>query len=291
MRHTRRQRQAHTASTKHKAQAPPSSVWMSKFHPPQTSPSKGTATTAKSKYDKAMFDLTKWPFNNPKTSENEGRSTRNNWYPILADLHSKAIQHKDANGNVVRTVNLPAYETYISNYLGSKVMNDGSYVAADNKAYWSRNYLNLYNKIANGGTVDYLNNPFNKQLNALGKIYGGGDSDVQFSDDFKTSMSDISGFAKTMQQLSDPSVNTNGNVTINRVTVASGDPVADERINAILNNTYRVRAERVEYLLEQVLIKMDNIDTSGTGGSGTTATPEMFTNDGIPAAVERLSRG
>jgi hypothetical protein len=255
------------------------------------SPSKGTATIvpSKSKYDKEMFDLTKWPFNNPKTPENEGLSTRNSWYPMLADLHSKAIQRKDANGNDARSGNLPAYETYISNYLGSKVMNDGSYVAADNKAYWSRNYLNLYNKIANGRTVDYLNNPFNKQLNALGNIYGGGDSDFSLPNQFSTSMNDISGFAKTISTLQDNDSN-GGNVTINRVTVASGDPNADARVNALLNNTYRVRAERVEALLEKILEKMDN-DPTGTGGSDITPSDNMFNNNNIPTAVERLSRG
>lgn len=130
---------------------------------------------------------------------------------------------------------------------------------------------------------------FPKELKALKNVYGHGDSDFSLPNQFSTSMNDISGFAKTMSTLQGNDSN-GGNVTINRVTVASGDADMDARVNALLNNTYRVRAERVEALLEKILEKMDN-DPTGTGGSDITPSDNMFNNNNIPTAVERLSRG
>ena len=147
---------------------------------------------------------------------------------------------------------------------------------------WSKDFTkwdNNPNKYSQG---------FPKELKALKEVYGAGDSNLQLPDTFTTSMNDISGFAKTLSQLG--STDSNGNVTINRVTVASNDPTIDKNIQAILNNTFNVREERVEQLLEEILERMNN-QPSGTGGRGTTQTPNLFNDNNIPVAVERLSRG
>ena len=159
--------------------------------------------------------------------------------------------------------------------------------STDQLSHWGSWALDYYNW--NHNPNKYADE-FPEELKALKNVYGAGDSGIDFGDGFKTSMNDISGFTKTLSQLTDPTADSSSGVTINRVTVASNDPESDKRINAILNNTFKVRAERVEYLLERIIERMDN-EPSGTGGSGTTATPEMFTNNDIPVAVERLSRG
>lgn len=120
----------------------------------------------------------------------------------------------------------------------------------------------------------------------LGDLYnaywGSGDSNAEIPDISQS----------TNNAWQDLLFNTNGadqnsNVTINRITVASNSSEQEQRIERLLNNTYNVRAERVEQLLEQILDKMDNPDKTPTNPS----TPSMFTNDDIPKAVHRLSQG
>ena len=145
-----------------------------------------------------------------------------------------------------------------------------------------------------GWSLDYNNwntNPnkyaseFPKELKALKKVYGMGDTNQSIipplSDDFMDKVNQFNSISNIPQ-----------NPTINHIQVTTNDIDADKRLNAILNNTYKVREERVEYLLERILDKLDDKnDPSGIGGNNTSSVDDMFDNNYIPNAVERLSRG
>ena len=82
------------------------------------------------------------------------------------------------------------------------------------------------------------------------------------------------------------------NITVNNVNVSPNNDEANRRLNAILNNTFKVREERVEYLLEKILEKMDDKDKpSGIGDVDNTSSVNMFDDEYIPTAITRLSRG
>ena len=70
----------------------------------------------------------------------------------------------------------------------------------------------------------------------------------------------------------------------------SNSKAQDARLNAILRNTYDVRDEQVAALLRKILKKLEETkkdDNPRTGGSS----PNLFNDDRIPQAVQRLSKG
>lgn len=104
----------------------------------------------------------------------------------------------------------------------------------------------------------------------------------RFNDTFDTSLIDTS---------IPESDGNNQPIIVNRyITYDEGKN--DERLKMILSNTYNVRARRVEELLEEIIEKMDDNDDKPkpTGGSGTknTTSSNMFDENGIPKALQRL---
>ncbi|MBR1988139.1 MAG: peptidoglycan DD-metalloendopeptidase family protein [Clostridia bacterium] len=104
----------------------------------------------------------------------------------------------------------------------------------------------------------------------------------RFNDTFDTSLIDTS---------IPESDGNNQPIIVNRyITYDEGKN--DERLKMILSNTYNVRARRVEELLEEIIEKMDDNDDKPkpTGGSGTrnTTPSNMFDENGIPKALQRL---
>jgi murein DD-endopeptidase MepM/ murein hydrolase activator NlpD len=77
---------------------------------------------------------------------------------------------------------------------------------------------------------------------------------------------------------------------INNYEIKPDDSVKIEYLNKILTNTYSVRAERIEELLETIIEKMDD-DKSDIDTTNTSSTPKLFNDDSIPSQVTRLSRG
>lgn len=85
-----------------------------------------------------------------------------------------------------------------------------------------------------------------------------------------------------------------GPTIINKYEIRPNDDEQRENLRKILSNTYNVRAERVEELLERIIIILDNVDKSSkkpseNNKSGTS--PKLFDDDRIPTQVTRLSRG
>lgn len=81
---------------------------------------------------------------------------------------------------------------------------------------------------------------------------------------------------------------------INNYEIKSDDTEKRKQLKAILTNTYNVRAERIEELLEKILEKMEDKDgttskpkSNNIGGT----TPKLFDDDKIPSQVMRLYTG
>lgn len=81
---------------------------------------------------------------------------------------------------------------------------------------------------------------------------------------------------------------------INNYEIKSDNTEKREQLKAILSNTYNVRAERIEELLEKILEKMEGKDgttskpkSNNIGGT----TPKLFDDDKIPSQVMRLYTG
>ena len=86
--------------------------------------------------------------------------------------------------------------------------------------------------------------------------------------------------------------NANQPIVINKYNVTANRQAQTERLNMILNNTYNVRSERIEELLERILEAIeddDNKPKSGGGKPGTTGTtPNLFDDSSIPKQVQKL---
>ena len=83
----------------------------------------------------------------------------------------------------------------------------------------------------------------------------------------------------------------NGGVTIIKYDTSARNKVWDERLQMLLNNTYKVKSDRIEELLEAILDKMDDDKPSHGGPSSQSSDFNMFSNNDIPQAVQRLMRG
>ena len=81
-------------------------------------------------------------------------------------------------------------------------------------------------------------------------------------------------------------------IVINKFDVSSNKQAQTERLGMILNNTYNVRSERIEELLERILevIDKDNKPKSGGVGKFDTrgSTSSLFDNSSIPKHVQKL---
>ena len=98
---------------------------------------------------------------------------------------------------------------------------------------------------------------------------------------------DYSKFTQMYQTSDTPST------TYQQYVITSTDGSADqERLHAILTNTYNVRAERVEELLEEISNKLDDMkpQSQSTSNASTDMASNMFSDNTIPAAVDRISR-
>lgn len=85
------------------------------------------------------------------------------------------------------------------------------------------------------------------------------------------------------------------NVAQTILSTSSSDEIEkreQERLNKILNNTYNVRSERIEKLLEDIIKKMDEVSSStnnsGRNNNSSTSSMSNMFSDRIPRQVERL---
>ena len=184
-----------------------------------------------------------------------------------------------------------------------------------NTAHTQEQWHNLRTKYLNGKAKD--KSLFSGELENLHMaMYGHGDT----SDDgtealgkaLGSNVSDLGGIAKIMgvltgndtydatasndgippldTDITDTSEDSGGQTIVNKYSIMSNSKAQDARLNAILRNTYDVRDEQVAALLRKILKKLEETkkdDNPRTGGSS----PNLFNDDRIPQAVQRLSKG
>lgn len=79
---------------------------------------------------------------------------------------------------------------------------------------------------------------------------------------------------------------------INNYNIQTNETDRKNRLRAILSNTYNVRAEKIEKLLEIIIEKMDNnSSTKKPTTAGSNQTTDLFSNDEIPSQLVRLYSG
>lgn len=262
-------------------------------------------------------DSDMWEFRTWFTDGVSG-NTRLKYYDELAKYHKMAMEGKDKNGSTPLGSKKTAINAYQLKYRNSKYKGEGSTVeeTPDSSMYWKMLYLDTYNKHKDAALVDYSTYPVSQQIDALEKIYAKGDS----SDDgtevlgnaLKGNVSDLGGIAKIMgvltgndtydatassegippldTDLTDTMEDSGGQTIVNKYSIMSNSKAQDARLNAILRNTYDVRDEQVAAILRKILRKLEENkkeDNPRTGGSS----PNLFNDDRIPQAVQRLSKG
>lgn len=184
-----------------------------------------------------------------------------------------------------------------------------------NTAHTQEQWHNLRTKYLNGKTKD--KSLFSGELQNLHMaMYGHGDTPDDgteaLSNALGSNVSDLGGIAKIMgvltgndtydatassegippldTDLTDTMEDSGGQTIVNKYSIMSNSKAQDARLNAILRNTYDVRDEQVAALLRKILKKLEETkkdDNPRTGGSS----PNLFNDDRIPQAVQRLSKG
>ena len=160
--------------------------------------------------------------------------------------------------------------------------------AIQNKKYQGKKFANdtsLFKAIYGGGDLGYID-PY------IGNYVGYGDiamDELNTPSTINTQVPDIdySKFVNTSN------LNTEAPTYHQYVITSSDNKMDQDYLHAILTNTYNVRAERVEELLESIDKKLDNMSkpkpTSSKPSTSNSFT-NMFPNNEIPQAVDRISR-
>lgn len=114
------------------------------------------------------------------------------------------------------------------------------------------------------------------------RYHGSGDMDDQFIDvpPIQSDTMDTPTYANDTERQS---------TVVNNYVVRPRTKDSDDRLNKILSNTYRVSAERVESLLEEILDEMRNEKESSKKARPAKQKPEqLFPENGVPSKVARL---
>ena len=149
-------------------------------------------------------------------------------------------------------------------------------------------FTNVGGALSSSGVLA-KDNAFKTAYNKITRnIWGHGD--ISFDDDgTPTIVTDIPELDQSLfNDTSDADANNGNNFVINRIYASTNNKVWDERLDKIMKNTYNVRSERIETLLQKILdeIHDDNPDTKPTATS-----ESLFTDETIPQSVQNLVRG
>ena len=81
-------------------------------------------------------------------------------------------------------------------------------------------------------------------------------------------------------------------IVINKYSISQNKQSQTEKLNMVLNNTYNVRSERIEELLEKILDAIeDDHDKPKPGDNPSmsrSSTPNLFSDSSIPKQVQIL---
>ena len=165
--------------------------------------------------------------------------------------------------------------------------------------YMRKNALNPYEAAdeftnvsgaLSGTGVLTKDNAFKTAYNKItGNIWGHGD--ISFDDDgTPTIVTDIPELDQSLfNDTSDADANNRNNFVVNRIYASTNNKVWDERLDKIMQNTYNVKSERIEALLQKIL---DEIHDGNNPDTKPTPTSEsLFTDETIPQSIQNLVRG
>lgn len=232
------------------------------------------------------------------------REKRTDFYKTAAENHKKAMQKKTKNGGVAFGEDKRDIEAYLTKYGTAQVSRGASKKYAGDEQYYQYQYANAKDKTRGGDLIDYTTFPVYKQLQELGKIYGAGDVDSMLTEDefwnnylgwnnkynsnVSIPMSDGSDTAYSSDTYYDPETGTT--VVNNYAVTRAEDKATDARLKAVLANTYNVRSETMEALLNAILEELKKRRDPRGGGNNTNGSTKLF-DERIPSQVTRLSVG
>ena len=232
------------------------------------------------------------------------REKRTDFYKTAAENHKKAMQKKTKNGGVAFGEDKRDIEAYLDKYGTAQVSRGASKKWAGDEQYYQYQYANAKDKTRGGDLIDYTTFPVYKQLQELGKIYGAGDVDSMLTEDefwnnylgwnnkynsnVSIPMSDGSDTAYSSDTYYDPETGTT--VVNNYAVTRAEDKATDARLKAVLANTYNVRSETMEALLNAILEELKKRRDPRGGGNNTNGSTKLF-DERIPSQVTRLSVG
>jgi hypothetical protein len=247
----------------------------------KTSPSGGSSSSV----DEKMWDFGHW------TDSDVNSDKRNEWYPMLVDYHSSAIAGKNKNGGTAMGKAKTAADSYKLSYRNASHKHHGETYGPTDKHYWMYSYLD---------SKDRVNDPLKKQLDLLHNWYASGDMDeMDFWDNYlgwnnKYANSNITTPVgeDQMDASSDAYYDeATGTTVVNTYNVTRGEDKATEsRLKAILANTYNVRSESMEALLEAILEELKRRKDGNPGPTNTSGSSKLF-DERIPSQVTKLSVG
>jgi hypothetical protein len=232
-----------------------------------------------------MWDFGHW------TDSDVNSDKRNEWYPMLVDYHSSAIAGKNKNGGTAMGKAKTAADSYKLSYRNASHKHHGETYGPTDKHYWMYSYLD---------SKDRVNDPLKKQLDLLHNWYASGDMDeMDFWDNYlgwnnKYANSNITTPVgeDQMDASSDAYYDeATGTTVVNTYNVTRGEDKATEsRLKAILANTYNVRSESMEALLEAILEELKRRKDGNPGPTNTSGSSKLF-DERIPSQVTKLSVG
>lgn len=98
--------------------------------------------------------------------------------------------------------------------------------------------------------------------------------------------------SRLVDEYPDMDIPSSPGVIIQKYEIKSDDSNRVELLNRLNKMTFNVRAERVEQLLEEIILKMDNVKQTRTNYPEKNNTPtSLFDTEAIPAQVALLARG
>jgi len=243
------------------------------------SPSGGSSSSV----DEKMWDFGHW------TDSDVNSDKRNEWYPMLVDYHSSAIAGKNKNGGTAMGKAKTAADSYKLSYRNASHKHHGETYGPTDKHYWMYSYLD---------SKDRVNDPLKKQLDLLHNWYASGDmNEMDFWDNYlgwnnKYANSNITTPVNNDLYDTDTYYDTETGTTVvnNYAVTRAEDRATDARLKAILANTYNVRSESMEALLEAILEELKRRKGGNGGPTNTSGSSKLF-DERIPSQVTKLSVG
>lgn len=262
----------------------------------QTEQPKQTKQTPKA-VTPSWYDFASW-------FSEDSREKRTDFYKTAAENHNKAMQQKTKGGGVAFGKDKLNIDAYLNKYGTAQVSRGASKKYAGDEQYYQYQYANAKDKTKGGDLIDYTTFPVYQQLQELGKIYGAGDVDSMLAEDafwnnylgwnskynsnVSIPMSDGSDTAYSSDTYYDTETGTT--VVNNYAVTRAEDKATDARLKAVLANTYNVRSETMEALLNAILEELKKRKDPRGGGNNTNGSTKLF-DERIPSQVTRLSVG